>query len=83
MVNLDNCTTQMVLIAVRDGKPPHPKYPDRLVRIMAGNHAIGTGATCLAVTHSPLIFGHHATPQSPYPRMGNSMQPVAMDRKSI
>jgi len=34
---------------------PHPHHHDRLVMIMAGAHALGTSAACLAATHPPLI----------------------------
>lgn len=36
-------------------RTPHPKFPDRLVMIMAGPRSLGTGAACLAATRSPLI----------------------------
>lgn len=36
-------------------RAPHPKYPDRLVLIMAGAHSLGTGAACLAATRSQHI----------------------------
>jgi len=34
---------------------PHPRYPNRLVLILAGAHSLGTGAACLAATRSFLI----------------------------
>ena len=34
---------------------PHPRFPGRLVTIMAGPHSLGTGAACLAATNSALI----------------------------
>ena len=33
----------------------HPRYPDRLVLILAGPHSLGTGAACLAATRSTQI----------------------------
>jgi len=34
---------------------PHPRYPQRMVCILAGPHSLGTGAACLAATKSQVI----------------------------
>jgi hypothetical protein len=34
---------------------PHPRYPERMVTVMAGPHSLGTGAACLAATRSDLV----------------------------
>jgi hypothetical protein len=34
---------------------PHPRFPSRLVMILAGPQALGTGSACLAATKSELI----------------------------
>lgn len=34
---------------------PHPRWPRRMVTIMAGSHTLGTGAACLAATRAERI----------------------------
>ncbi|MBI4658383.1 MAG: hypothetical protein HY735_05990 [Verrucomicrobia bacterium] len=36
-------------------RSPHPRYPQRMVCILAGPHSLGTGAACLAATKSQVI----------------------------